>query len=227
MNDLIKENQRLQAELDTLTKKYQKVQLLFNQQNELNRRTQDEFTKLLNTVALLNTQADRVEVLEKLNNQLKHENERLQGSYDALKLKYDELTTQKPTKLRRELTDIVSARILSCYIEKEDVETVRENLKEKYAYDIAIGKVYRTISVIEPQDFMRVMTLYRTYKEEFGTMSEEELNNWFVVKRIKKLKLMSEMELTVKYGPAKVKEILPTIEEDEYAKGYYSQEAFK
>lgn len=226
MNDLIKENQRLQAELDVLTKKYQKVQLLFNQQNELNKRTQDEFTKLLNTVTLLNTQADRVEVLEKLNSQLKHENERLQGTYDALKLKYDELTAQKPTKLRRELTDIVSARILSCYIVKEDVETVREYLKEKYAYDIAIGKVYRTISVVEPQDFMRIMTLYRTYKEEFK-ISEEELNNWFVVKRIKKLKLMSEMELTVKYGPAKVKEILPTIEEDEYAKGYYSQEAFK
>lgn len=230
MSDLIKENERLQKELDTLNKKYQKVKILAQQQGELNQRTTNEVNKLVNTINTLQAQVARISLLEEVNGHLKHENEKLKGSLEILQQKYDVLAAQasseKPIRLRKETTDIVSARILNCYINTEDVPEVQVQLRDKYGYDIAVGKVYRTITVTEPSDYVRIMTLYRTYTEEFDGMTEEDLHNWFVIKRIKKLRLMSELELIGKFGAKLVRDVIPMVEEDSYAKGYYDQTKF-
>ena len=230
MNDLIKENERLQKELDTLTKKYQKVKLLAQQQGELNKRTTNEVNKMVNTINTLQAQVARIGLLEELNGHLKHENEKLNGSLEILQQKYDVLLAQannvKPVKLRKEVTDIVSARILSRFIETEDIIRTMEELKEEYGYNIARAKAYRTVTVSESTDYIRIMTLYRTYREEFGEMTEEDVKEWFRVKRIKRLKLMSEPELIVNYGVKLVRAILPKVDADEFVENYYSQEPF-
>ena len=82
------------------------------------------------------------------------------------------------------------------------------------------------VTVTEPSDYVRIMTLYRTYTEEFDGMTEEDLHNWFVIKRIKKLRLMSELELIGKFGAKLVRDVIPMVEEDSYAKGYYDQTKF-
>ena len=230
MNDLIKENERLENELAILKRKYQKVKLLAEQQGELNKRTTNEVNKMVNTINMLQAQVARIGLLEEVNGQLKHENERLKGSLEILQQKYDVLLAQanstKPVKLRKEVTDIVSARILSKYIETEDIIKTMDELKEEYGYNIARAKAYRTVTVTEPTDFIRIMTLYRTYKEEFEDLTEEDVKEWFRVKRIKRLMLMSEPELIVNYGIKLVKMILPRVEADEFVEGYYDQTPF-
>lgn len=225
--ELIKENEELRKEFDILSKKYSRVLTLSQQQAKLSERTKEEFDKLLKTVEELENQITDQNELVTENNRLKRENERLKGSIELLQQKYKDIEREQPSKFRKEKTDLVSARILSLYIVEDNINVVLEKMKSKYGVDVAKSKAYRTISVTEPDDYQRVMILYRNYSEEFGHMTEESINKWFQIKRIKKLNLKNEFALVDEYGAKLVSEVLQRVKEDEYAKGYYAVEEFE
>lgn len=224
IKELEQENEFLKKSLDVLEKKYAKVKDLSQQQRMIQEKLEKECNHLIDTVSEMNC-------IKIQNSKLEFDNENLRKELNNVQLKYatllEEINKDKPIKLRREATDIATARILRAYLDYDKVETVIGYLKERYGYETAPAKVYRTISVSEPIDYKRILTIYRAYSEEFEGIEETDIVKWFSVKRRRKLKLMNEEELREKYGIALVKQLLPTLTDDDFVKGYYDQEPFK
>lgn len=149
---------------------------------------------------------------------------RLKKEYKEL---VDKVRSQGVVGFRKELIDNLAAKILVRSIQGYDVNEVVDYIKTVCKKEIPPAKVYRTISVKEDNDLARMLAIYQENVDEFGSLKEEDIKKWFILKRIKKLRLMDEMTLRFEYGAEIVNSVLPTIEQDKIVTGYYSTEMFE
>ena len=209
--------QRLIAEnLDKYEKAARENQMIIERLHRENEVQKSQITALQEERAELYAKIDKYKEIEK-------EYAKVKGELNSI-----QTTAQRQgvVGFRKELIDNLAAKILVKSIQGYDVADVVNYIKIDCKKTIPPAKVYRTISVKEDNDLARMLAIYQENREEFGGLTEEDVRNWFIRKRVKKLRLMDETELRFEYGAEIVNTVMQEIKPDKIVQGYYAADKF-